>query len=444
MRKVILAVIAGLLLYADFYAQQKTFGYKISGGGDVLSDVFLIANGMKIDSMVNYTSAEGLTYKFEYYPNGKLKSDYNYISFKEYRSGYRTLEIPAYRQYTYNERGDIDSIAYYYWYNNKLVDQPGYKSRYVYGTDGKILSQADTREGEIFRTYEYSYDSFGNLTQTKWTSIYTAPTIYYDVWEYDSLDRLILKKSYDDSKYPSWDQYVYKYNPDGTIDCTIQNVSTSSNSGTKISNSDNFNLQFDKNGKLINETLSYYDNLDSTWIKYLEFPAVYDSKGRIIEFGNYKEILFHYNSIGNLDSLLFKRAGNEGYFANRASLMDSYGNKIALGGYSFGLYNFYYSKLTTGINEKNNNIDINFSLSQNYPNPFNPTTLIKYNIPRLSKVTLSIYDLLGREVERLVDEEKPPGQYEVKFNANGLSSGIYFYRMQAGSFFDTKKLILLK
>ena len=93
---------------------------------------------------------------------------------------------------------------------------------------------------------------------------------------------------------------------------------------------------------------------------------------------------------------------------------------------------------------KNNNIDINFSLSQNYPNPFNPTTLIKYNIPRLSKVTLSIYDLLGREVERLVDEEKPPGQYEVKFNANRLSSGIYFYRMQAGSFFDTKKLILLK
>jgi Glycosyl hydrolase family 59/Secretion system C-terminal sorting domain len=89
-------------------------------------------------------------------------------------------------------------------------------------------------------------------------------------------------------------------------------------------------------------------------------------------------------------------------------------------------------------------IPINFSLDQNYPNPFNPSTLINYHLPLSSHVTLKIYDELGREVRTLVDEVKPAGSYTVKFDASGLSSGIYFCRLQAGSYNETKKLILLK
>jgi len=95
-----------------------------------------------------------------------------------------------------------------------------------------------------------------------------------------------------------------------------------------------------------------------------------------------------------------------------------------------------------------NSMDINiatgFELKQNYPNPFNPSTIISFSIPTSEFVTLKIFDVLGSEVVTLVNEEKPAGNYEVKFDGSGLSSGIYFYTLQAGKFVETKKLILMK
>jgi hypothetical protein len=86
----------------------------------------------------------------------------------------------------------------------------------------------------------------------------------------------------------------------------------------------------------------------------------------------------------------------------------------------------------------------NFKLEQNYPNPFNPTTIINYSIPRATFVTLNVYNVLGEKVKTLVSENKPAGNYSVNFNASELSSGIYFYRIKAGDFSQTKKLILMK
>ena len=85
-----------------------------------------------------------------------------------------------------------------------------------------------------------------------------------------------------------------------------------------------------------------------------------------------------------------------------------------------------------------------FKLGQNYPNPFNPSTVISYQLPVNSNVTLKVYDLLGKEVATLVDEYKPAGSFSVEFNADGLSSGIYFYILRAESFTETKKMILMK
>ncbi len=86
----------------------------------------------------------------------------------------------------------------------------------------------------------------------------------------------------------------------------------------------------------------------------------------------------------------------------------------------------------------------NFILDQNYPNPFNPSTTISWQSPVSSWQTLKVYDILGDEVATLVDEYNPAGKYEVEFNAAELSSGVYFYTLQAGSFTNTKKLILMK
>ena len=85
-----------------------------------------------------------------------------------------------------------------------------------------------------------------------------------------------------------------------------------------------------------------------------------------------------------------------------------------------------------------------FELNQNYPNPFNPTTKISYQSPVSSWQTLRVYDILGNEVATLVNEEKPAGYYEVEFDASDLTSGIYYYRINAGNYSETKKMILLK
>jgi hypothetical protein len=97
-------------------------------------------------------------------------------------------------------------------------------------------------------------------------------------------------------------------------------------------------------------------------------------------------------------------------------------------------------------NESEQTVSIpdDFVLEQNYPNPFNPSTKISYQLPISSSMTLKVYDLMGREVATLVDEYKEAGSYEVKFDASHLSSGIYLYKLNAGEYTSTKKLMLLK
>ena len=97
-----------------------------------------------------------------------------------------------------------------------------------------------------------------------------------------------------------------------------------------------------------------------------------------------------------------------------------------------------------GIRNFNSELPKDYRLYQNYPNPFNPTTTINYDVPKSSRVTLVIYDVLGRQVEELANGEKTPGRYQVTFYASGLTSGVYLCRLEAGTYHDTKKLLLLK
>ena len=100
--------------------------------------------------------------------------------------------------------------------------------------------------------------------------------------------------------------------------------------------------------------------------------------------------------------------------------------------------------LTSNDENGSSKIPDQFNLAQNYPNPFNPSTTLRYSIPKQTFVTLKVFDILGREIETLVNEEKLAGRYSVKFNASYLCSGVYFYRIKAGDFVQTKKMILLK
>jgi hypothetical protein len=98
----------------------------------------------------------------------------------------------------------------------------------------------------------------------------------------------------------------------------------------------------------------------------------------------------------------------------------------------------------TGIEPISSEIPNEFKLFQNYPNPFNPITKIKFQLPKSSSVSLLIYDILGKEISNLVDEELKPGIYEVEFDGTSFSNGIYYYTLTANEYKETKKLVLLK
>jgi len=100
--------------------------------------------------------------------------------------------------------------------------------------------------------------------------------------------------------------------------------------------------------------------------------------------------------------------------------------------------------LLVRVSEKSGYVPATYSLAQNYPNPFNPSTTTKFELPKSSDVKLSVCDLLGREVSVLVSKKRDAGVHEVKFDAAGLASGVYFYRLTAGSCVKTKKRLLAR
>ncbi|MFA5804327.1 MAG: S8 family serine peptidase [Melioribacteraceae bacterium] len=134
----------------------------------------------------------------------------------------------------------------------------------------------------------------------------------------------------------------------------------------------------------------------------------------------------------------------EFYFTYQTTAGSSVREPVGNNNYKFSYGSYNISNLTSV--KDGNEIPSQFYLSQNYPNPFNPTTVISYQLSVTSKVSLRIYDLLGREVETLVDKEQQPGNYNSQFSIlkSQITSGVYFYRLQAGDFSETKKMILIK
>ncbi len=143
---------------------------------------------------------------------------------------------------------------------------------------------------------------------------------------------------------------------------------------------------------------------------------------------------------------------NDGLLNTPVYSLAGYDKNLFAGTYDSGVWRRPLSEMITDVDDRNNNLPARFVLYQNYPNPFNPSTTINYSIASLGHVSIKVYDLLGREVATLLNEEKLAGNYTCKFNGINMPSGVYFYRMQvypeqgrrAGNFTSTKKLVLLK
>uniref|UniRef100_A0A832DK17 T9SS type A sorting domain-containing protein n=1 Tax=Ignavibacterium album TaxID=591197 RepID=A0A832DK17_9BACT len=163
-----------------------------------------------------------------------------------------------------------------------------------------------------------------------------------------------------------------------------------------------------------------------------------------IWFGNTDGMGYIFGTVTEPVNLQLTGLGEDYYVMVSVEDSGRYGGVVLEGFLAQGEVINYQIKLDPLSIEQLTLIANDFTLAQNYPNPFNPATKIQYSIPQRSDVTLKVYDVLGNEIAILVNEEKDRGVYSVTFDASQLASGIYLYRIQAGSFVETKKMILLR
>ncbi len=199
-------------------------------------------------------------------------------------------------------------------------------------------------------------------------------------------------------------------------------------------------------------SVSYFDMIEFTPppvpVELSSFTAFANSEGVELRWSTATET----NNSGfaierSSDNISFKQIGLvNGHGTSTSANKYSYLDKNVSGKFFYRLKqidfsgSFKYSKAV----EVNSSKPLSFALNQNYPNPFNPTTTISYSVPEKSFVTIKVYNVLGNVVASLVNNQIEAGEHNVQFNANELSSGVYFYTITAGNFSATKKLMLLK
>ena len=202
------------------------------------------------------------------------------------------------------------------------------------------------------------------------------------------------------------------------------------------------------------DVLVYWDISAGIWLNSLRYTCTYDGGGNLLTalvelwytssgiWYNFRRYTHTYDGSENLIHFTSEAwSGSDWYAADGGCVFVNNGYH-----YSFSCEELsaYYSPITN-IENSDNNVLYSFTLSQNFPNPFNPVTKIHYELPRASDAILKIYDILGREIQTLINKHQEPGRYTVEFDAKDLASGIYFYKLQAGSkFLDTKKMLLLQ
>jgi hypothetical protein len=184
------------------------------------------------------------------------------------------------------------------------------------------------------------------------------------------------------------------------------------------------------------------DNGDN-WILSLNDPGVTSifTIGSNIFVGSFGNGIWRSTNYGSTWAQINDGFGGGAYWVLSIGADDQY---LFAGTLASSIWRRPLSQIVTDVSEETILNPTEFKLEQNYPNPFNPSTSIKYAIGRRQFVQIKVYDVLGNEVETLVNEEKPTGNYEIDFNALKFSSGVYFYKLQVGSIVESKKMILMK
>jgi uncharacterized delta-60 repeat protein len=325
--------------------------------------------------------------------------------------------------------------------------------------------------GSIYSDYAtIKYNSSG---VQQWVARYNGPGSTYDGASAISLDASgnIYVTGYSSGTNTDIDYATIKYNSSGTQQWVSRyngpgNLDDYSNAlavdalgnvyVTGESNSSGNYFDYDY------ATIEYNTSGVQQWVTRYNGPGNYADRASALGLdasGNVYVTGFSYGLSNNYDyaTIKYNTSGAQQWVARytqsgrdyaRAIAIDASGN-VYVTGESYGtIMNEFttikYVQVTVSVEEKSVGLPQLFSLYQNYPNPFNPSTTISFDLPTKSFVSLRVFDVIGREVALIVSKELPAGSYSRTWNANYLASGIYFYRLQTGSFIQTKKMLFLK
>ncbi|OGU27607.1 MAG: hypothetical protein A2057_16050 [Ignavibacteria bacterium GWA2_35_9] len=381
-----------------------------------------------------------------------------------------------------NSAGVLDSLIY--------ISTNGDRNRIVYNYNDDLslnyFTNAVWYNGEWinFGKHTSTYNSDGNLESVLWEWFNSSSEEWFkdvkDIYNYDSLGNRVfsLHQNFNGQEFVN----AYKYENDfkGTnlissvqqhwIDDEWVNSSKTINTYTSGNLKESALYQEWINNQWTNSQISNYEYdgnyntiailtkiwQENQWIDYALGLFEYgDNNNLIIENWqmivnnnreNWFRIFYEYDDNNNL-IYLYGEEWKNGKWAPENELLKVTNPDGILYGYLAKEIFLYYSKPTSIGSEKN--ISDGFNLLQNYPNPFNPSTTIKYEITNPSFVTLKVFDILGREVKTLTNEQKPAGIYETTFDASNLSSGVYIYRITAFDgnkilFSQSKQMVLVK
>jgi hypothetical protein len=302
-----------------------------------------------------------------------------------------------YTNYGYNF--DVNSTSLYYVFQNPKTDKITITT--LNGEPAKLISLA---------AYQVSETSTDSLVVEGWNGSnleYTRSFLNNTSWEtltlnYDNINKIVIRS--DSAGNGGLADYNFDNFTFNSAALPVELITFKATSGEN-----GINLEWQTATEINNKGFEIERNTNSSWVKI----GFIEGKGNSVTKNDYSFV--DKNPVGDTIHYRLKQIDNNG--------------------------NFKYSK---EIEVTANLAPNNYSLSQNYPNPFNPSTTINYRIVKAGKVVLKIYDLLGKEVSTLVDENKQSGSYSVIFNASNLPSGIYIYVLRSDGFASNNKMILLK
>jgi len=434
-----------------------------------------------IDSViVKDTSGPKAKYTYTYEANGNVTLEL----YQEWTDG-QWVNIWQ-DTYTYDINGNLTSKINTGWSDGQWTNNSRYTYTYDANGNNTSISFEGALDDEWFRFYRilYSYDASGNIISETWQDWSDEQWVNksrctYTLNGFGKKTLEVEEKWSEDQWVNSW-RNTYIYDVYGVISDIDEYWGYSEG----WVNNTNSSYTYDSNGNMTSQLYQYWSLSDEKWKGDWRYTYTYDTNGNMTslyfedcsneQWVSSWQYTYTYNSNGKMTTRVQAQSSGD-QWVNRYKSTFEYdgegrvvyanneiweaGNWIPLNsslyiaGVSYGTgseIDFYYNVNAVDV-ASNSEMVNDFSLSQNYPNPFNPSTIIRFSLPAgrqelpmNSFVTLKVYNLLGQEVATLVNEQKPAGNYEVKFDASNLASGVYVYRLNAGDFTASQKMLLLK